>query len=373
MASCREMGNDALTPLHSFPDPLLDAQVRVPEFVLSMNFAHVPKSGGVIDFAENLSIAMKPMLGERLTVCRPRHRKGRKTQVLARFLSEIALELRYWRTPAVALFPNYFICPLPFSKLRRVVVVHDLQFRHYPEYTSALKRKFLDVCYRIVKRYADGVAFISTATQSDFLSLYGTPRLQAVIYNPVCVDTRGLDATPVAGVPYVIANFHFYPHKNLQKLLECFRAIRTVWPELRLVLTGHRPPEFDVLSGPDPESQGIDHRGFLPKEEVIRLVKGAAFFMSLSLFEGFNISAAEATLLGKPLVLSDIPVHRELFGDVALLINPQSETFSVREITEYVAAFENREWRHSAHVTPEFASIEYVRLMTDAFARKAGE
>ncbi len=373
MASRGEMGNDALTRLDSFPDPLLDGQVRVPEFVLSMNFAHVPKSGGVIDFADNLSAAMKPMLGKRLTVCRPRRREGRKTQVLARFLSEVVLELRYWRTPAVALFPNYFICPLPFSKLRRVVVVHDLQFRHYPEYTSVLKRKFLDICYRVVKRFADGVAFISTASQRDFLSLYGMPRLQAVIYNPVCVDTRELNAPPVSGAPYVIANFHFYPHKNLQKLLECFRAIRVVWPELRLVLTGHRPSEFDVLAGPNPESHGIDHRGFLPKDEVIRLVKGASFFMSLSLFEGFNISAAEATLLGKPLVLSDIPVHRELFGDVALLVDPLSSTFKAEEIAEYVEMFEKREWRYSAHVTPEFAATEYVRLMTDAFARKTGE
>ncbi|MDP3873737.1 MAG: glycosyltransferase [Methyloversatilis sp.] len=345
----------------------------MPEFVLSMNFAHVPKSGGVIDFADNLSIAMKPMLGDRLTICRPRRRKGRKAQVLARFLSEIALELRYWRTPAVALFPNYFIFPLPFSKLRRVVVVHDLQFRHYPKYTSVLKRKFLDICYGVVKRYADGVAFISAASQRDFLSFYGMPRLQTVIYNPVCVDATAQNETSVSGAPYVIANFHFYPHKNLQKLLECFRAIRAVWPELRLVLTGHRTPEFDLLLGPDPELQGIDHRGFLPKNEVIRLVQGANFFMSMSLFEGFNISAAEATLLGKPLVLSDIPVHRELFADVALLVDPQSQSFAAKQIVEYVTRFEDRGWRHSAHVTPEYAATEYVRLMTGAFARKTGE
>lgn len=345
----------------------------MPEFVLSMNFAHVPKSGGVIDFADNLSAAMRPMLGKRLTVCRPRRVEGRKAQILARFLSEIILELRYWRRPAVALFPNYFICPLPFSKLRRVVVVHDLQFRHYPEYTSVLKRKFLDICYRVVKRYADGVAFISAASQRDFLSFYGVPRLQTVIYNPVCVDTRALNDTSVSGSPYVIANFHFYPHKNLQNLLECFRAIRAVWPELRLVLTGHRTPEFDLILGSDPELQGVDHRGFLPKDEVIRLVQGSKFFMSLSLFEGFNISAAEATLLGKPLILSDIPVHRELFGDVALLVDPQSQSFAVKQIVEYVTRFEDRDWRHSAHVTPEYAAAEYVRLMTGAFARETGE
>lgn len=355
----------------SLPDKVFSGrEFRVPEYVLSMNFSHVQKSGGVIDFADNLSSAMSHVLGAKLTIYRPHRRQGRKAQVLARFLSEVLLEFKYWRRPAVALFPNYFIFPLPFSRLRRVVVVHDLQFKHYPEYTSSLKRRFLDACYRVVRRYADGVAFISAASQNDFLSLYGAPRRHAVIYNPVRIEYGSSNEFSSVTSPYVIANFHFYPHKNLPKLLECFAAIRAIWPDLRLVLTGHRPPDFDSLLGADPESLGIDHRGFLPKEEVISLVKGASFFMSLSLFEGFNISAAEASILGKPLVLSDIPVHREIFSDVALLLDPLSTDWKAGEIVDYVNNSGGREWRHLKRVSSESAANAYLQLMNESFLGK---
>ena len=45
--------------------------------------------------------------------------------------------------------------------------------------------------------------------------------------------------------------------------------------------------------------------------------------MSLSTHEGFNIPPAEAVLYGVPsLVLSDIPVHREIYGSLGAVFVP---------------------------------------------------
>jgi glycosyltransferase involved in cell wall biosynthesis len=331
-----------------------------------MNFTHVGKSGGVIDVAENLVAAMQPLCGERLTVVRPRRRDSRVGQVAWRYLSELALEWHWWREPAVALFPNYFICPLPFSRLRRVVVVHDLQFKHLPRYTSPLKRLVLELSYRCARRFADGVVFISAATRDDFLRFYGEPRRAMVIPNPVAIELPS-DAPSPRPYPYAIANFHDYPHKNIVGLLACFEGLRARWPGLRLLLTGNRGADWERLVGSDASARGVEHLGFLPKFEVFQLIAGSRFFISLSRFEGFNMSAAEAALLGKPLVLSDIPAHREMFGDIALLVGldgPVDPDAVLRYVqAEASSAPQRPAWVGAERVAPAAVARQYLSFM----------
>jgi len=47
-------------------------------------------------------------------------------------------------------------------------------------------------------------------------------------------------------------------------------------------------------------------------------------FVYPSLYEGFGIPPLEAMSLGCPVVLSDIPVFREIFGDAACYVDPLS-------------------------------------------------
>ena len=338
---------------------------EAPELVVSLNFASVARAGGVKDFADNLLAAMVPVVGARLTVVRPSAVSTRLGQTAMRYFGELLLELRYWRRPAVALFPNYFIIPLPFSRLRRVVVVHDLQFKHYPQYTHWLKRIVLDLSYRCARRSANGLVFISDATRADFLQFYGPPRRHAVIYNPITAPAKSVRPA-IQTAPYVVANFHYYPHKNLTRLLAVHQALRASWPELRLVLTGHKPANLEAMIGGNAASRGIEHVGFVSKAAVIQLVQGAEFFMSLSQFEGFNMSAAEAALANKPLVLSDIPAHREIFGDIAMLIDPQSAEIPVTRILAYLQnrrANSNVVWNNAVRVQPGAVAQQYVDFM----------
>lgn len=335
------------------------------ELVVSMNFTHVTRAGGVIDFGWNLVHAMKAVASRKVTVVTPRRRQGRAAQVFLRYVGELVLEIQYWRRPAVALFPNYFICPLPGSRLRRVVVVHDLQFKHFPRHTSPLKRLILDFSYRVVQKFADGVVFISRATRDDFLQLYGAPRRHAVIYNPVTIESTSKSIVSRA-YPYVIANLHSYPHKNHARLIEYYKALRVEWPELRLILTGHKPQNSAEVDVKELEISGIEHVGFIPKGEVIALLRGAQFFMSLSGFEGFNMSAAEAVLAGRPIVLSDIPVHREIFSEVALLVDADSKKIPVQEILYYIRSQPegSQDWRIRSNIKPEFVAEKYIEFMT---------
>jgi glycosyltransferase involved in cell wall biosynthesis len=67
----------------------------------------------------------------------------------------------------------------------------------------------------------------------------------------------------------------------------------------------------------------IDLRGYAP--ELWSLMKQATVFVSPSLFEGSPNVVLEAMACGVPLVVSDIPEHRELVDESsAQLVSPKS-------------------------------------------------
>ena len=63
--------------------------------------------------------------------------------------------------------------------------------------------------------------------------------------------------------------------------------------------------------------------GFVSDDALACLYTGAAAVVMPSLAEGFGLPAVEAAACGAPVVLSDIPAHRETLGDEALFFAPR--------------------------------------------------
>jgi glycosyltransferase involved in cell wall biosynthesis len=62
--------------------------------------------------------------------------------------------------------------------------------------------------------------------------------------------------------------------------------------------------------------------GPLPHAAATALIRSAGVFVGPSLYEPFGLAVAEAARAARPLVLSDIPTYRELWGDAALYVAP---------------------------------------------------
>lgn len=335
--------------------------------IFSLYFSYVSHSGGVIDFAENLLSRLAPRYPAALRVLRPSPSiKAGKVRTLLRFLADMAVAFRYWGSKVSVLYPNYFFLPLPFARSRSIVVVHDLMFKHYPVYVGAAKRLVLDCSYRMVRRWADGVVFISKDSQDDFLRRYGAPRKYTYIYNPIVLDRSTVALqSPGSGADYAIANFHYYPHKNIEGLFRIFSRLSREWPGLKLVFTGNKSPLFDEVVKRFALEERIEHRGFLPKQEVIDLISNARFFLSMSQFEGFNMSAAEAALLGKPLILSDIPVHRELFSDCAYFLNDRASDQALEGALAFLQGHVSGRPEMAAMVDPDTVAQRYLEFIEE--------
>jgi len=103
--------------------------------------------------------------------------------------------------------------------------------------------------------------------------------------------------------------------KNVSVLLEALFLAVLERPTLVALLFGEGPLKGALVE--EVKRRRMEDRvkimGYT--QEVWSWMKRAAVLLSVSLFEGSPNVVAEAAAAGCPLVLSDIPQHRELFGD----------------------------------------------------------
>lgn len=122
------------------------------------------------------------------------------------------------------------------------------------------------------------------------------------------------------GSPWVLAVGGIEPRKGTLELVEAFAAARHRLPSHRLVVAGgetlfdYRPYRAEVEArcaelGIEPVVLGPVPDGDLPA-----LVAASDVLAMPSTKEGFGLAAMEALAAGVPVVLSDLPVFREVFG-----------------------------------------------------------
>ena len=215
------------------------------------------------------------------------------------------------------LFTNYFTPPVPKRGARWVTVIHDLQYRHHPEYFSARKRAWLRASHEATLRLADRVVTISEHVRDDVLRTYGSRWADKVvaIHNPVSWERFGPDDAPADEDerPYVLSVAAQYPHKNLHTLISAFGRVATVHPDLRLVLVGQLGSALRGIAWHRPVEEAIGElglagrvlvTGYVDDRTLGRWYRGARMFVFPSLFEGFAQPPVEALGLGLPVLAS---------------------------------------------------------------------
>ena len=110
-------------------------------------------------------------------------------------------------------------------------------------------------------------------------------------------------------------------------------------PGSRLVYMGDGRLRPSLIAGSKElgfENQ-IEFTGLIPRDRVFEYLLNADLFVSASRGEGLPVSVLEAMACGCPVILSDIPPHREIAEgiDFIPLINPDDTAGFAREIKKY--------------------------------------
>lgn len=232
----------------------------------------------------------------------------------SRFAQEAAIALT--RSHDLVIHPNYFTPP--GSRSRTLTIVHDLQYRHLPQYFSRRKRAWLWAAHRYTLRSADIVVAITHAVRDDMLAEYGNAAERVVVIpNPISwarlEDDAATDNPHMR--PYFLVVAAHYPHKNLGTLLKAFRAFRRTGGTTDLVLVGALISDLVGTSATYVDSvdsePGLIVTGHVPDAQVGSWYRHARCLILPSLFEGFGMPAVEALGLGTPVLATDIPALKE--------------------------------------------------------------
>jgi len=118
-------------------------------------------------------------------------------------------------------------------------------------------------------------------------------------------------------------------HKNLELLIKAFAKIKDEIPHFLVIAgakdEGKREDEIDMLIKKFNIQNRIIQLIKPDDETIINLYSFADLFVFPSLFEGFGLPPLEAVSLGCPVILSDILILREIFGEAGLYFNPYSK------------------------------------------------
>jgi len=135
----------------------------------------------------------------------------------------------------------------------------------------------------------------------------------------------------------VVAISRLVEIKNPCAVLTAFQ--QSMDPISRLVYIGDGPLRHALIAKSREAhlENNIDFTGLIPREKVFEHLFGANLFISVSRGEGLPVAVLEAMTCRCPVLLSDIPPHREIAEGVDFipLIQPDDEMGFAREIKRF--------------------------------------
>ena len=201
------------------------------------------------------------------------------------------------------------------------------------------------VVYWAVKR-SFRVIVPSQDVRSDFIKAYPgvSPEKFIVAYEGVDpVFFEGHPSSPEIfsefGInrPYFLYISSMYEHKNVPFLIDVFEDFSRS-NNYRLVLIGKKD-KFSEHIAEIIRSKDLEEKILMPgmtryitDEEINFLRKNASAYVFPSLKEGFSLTPLEAQAVGLPSVISDIPCHREIYGDTVLYFDPKDKADFLRKL-----------------------------------------
>ena len=239
-------------------------------------------------------------------------------------------------TPHVALlFLAAHLASLRRRATPAIVTVHD----SYPNYRLRNRVMFLPVF-----AFFDRIVCCSHASFRSFPAVYrwlAGRRLTAV---QNAMDIGRVDRVAAAvgrrrpGGQFTIAAVsRLVDIKNPFLLLKAFEQSSHAISRLIYIGDGALRPSLVAARRHMSLEGQIEFTGLIPREKVYEHLLGADLFISTSRGEGLPLAVMEAMACGCPVILSDIPPHREIAegADFIPIINPDDVAAFAREIDRF--------------------------------------
>lgn len=203
--------------------------------------------------------------------------------------------------------------------------IPDFQELHLPEFFSPAE---LAARARKIRRFCRDCARIllsSESARADLARIDAAAAARASVLRFVALvprtqgDIVALERRHGFSGRYFHLPNQFWAHKNHGVVIDAIAILRRRGRAVQVLATGnpadHRQPEYfaDLMARVERSGIATAFRclGTLPYADLVTLMRGSVALVNPSLFEGWSTTVEEAKSLGKRIVLSNLPVHRE--------------------------------------------------------------
>lgn len=252
------------------------------------------------------------------------------------------------------------------AKIPTIGWIPDFQHRRMPEFFSASEldrreRMFAGIfaCNRVIVSSFDALADLSNfypANTGRSRVLQFVADVDAHITCPTLDEIKKKYAINTA---YFHLPNQFWIHKNHLVVINALKILKG-WGERTTVLaTGNksdyrRAGHFQSLMAHAEECGVTDEFrviGLVPYPDLISLMRHSIALINPSFFEGWSTTVEESRALGKRIILSDIPVHREQSPARGVYFDPndpEALALAMKQQMDAWNADEDAEWAAQA-------------------------
>lgn len=212
-------------------------------------------------------------------------------------------------------------CNIPGGiKLPVFSTIHDIVFLDVKGLTGLIGRLGRKWFYKRAIKLSDVVFTVSEFSKERLISRLNCKKPVEITYNsaPAYLKTP-LDIIPERKDQILFVG-NIKKHKGLKSLLDAYLMAKEKGFSSKLIITGNaenfRTGDAETserLSKINPDL--IEFTGKISNEELKKLYASSKLLVQPSLYEGFGMPPLEAMTVGTPVLISDIPVFKEIYKD----------------------------------------------------------
>lgn len=179
-------------------------------------------------------------------------------------------------------------------------------------------RRYRSWCFSRAVEQADHVIVPSQSVRSRLIEHFGLAEDRVTTIYPLFGPMIQRSDSPSEEPRHLLHVGTLEPRKNLDLLLDAYELLDPVSRPPLLLAGRYGWRQRALVQRIDGMGPSVRWLGRVDDAELGRLYRQAYMVVQPSRDEGFDLPVVEGLASGAPVVASDIPVHREVAGDLAL-------------------------------------------------------
>lgn len=226
----------------------------------------------------------------------------------------------------------------PLFKRNQLATIHDAGIYARPDdYRLGFRAWYRPMMQKLGKN-SRLILTVSEFSQRELHDYFGIPldKIQVVSLSgehmlATAPDDTIVEREELKGRRFLLAVNAMITRKNLRTVISAIKLLRPV--DFKIVVTGSNYNR--VFRKADWDLPGEFLRvGHVSDGQLRSLYSRAAALIYPSLYEGFGLPPLEAMTCGCPVLVSDIPAHRETCGEAASYCDPEDASDIAEKIKE---------------------------------------